>query len=402
MSSQIQTKFIADDAVTAAKLGPGAVDATALGAGSVTNAKVATGIDAVKLADGSVTNTEFQYLGGVTSDIQTQLDGKIDESREGANNGIATLDAGGKVPTSQLPNSVMEYQGNWNANTNSPTLADGTGSTGDVYRVSVAGTQNLGSGSITFAVGDFAIYNGTIWEKSINSNAVVSVNSQTGVVVLDTGDIAEDTNLYFTDERAQDAVGTILTDTATIDFTYNDAGPSITASVIDAAVNHDALLNFVANEHVDHSTVSIATNSNTGLSGGGDITTTRSLTIDATNAPTVTAATGDLILIADVSDSNNLKKVTAQTIADLAGTSLAFEKETFTLGAGDVTNQFITLANTPIKILSFLVDGGAAILEGASFGYSVTGAQVDFETDLATGGNSELVAGNVIQVTYVH
>lgn len=60
-------------------------DVTASGTGSVattianlavTNAKVATGIDAAKLADGSVSNTEFQYLGGVTSDIQTQLNAK--------------------------------------------------------------------------------------------------------------------------------------------------------------------------------------------------------------------------------------------------------------------------------------------------------------------------------------
>jgi hypothetical protein len=43
---------------------------------AVTNAKVATGIDAVKLADGSVTNAEFQFIGGLTSDAQTQLNGK--------------------------------------------------------------------------------------------------------------------------------------------------------------------------------------------------------------------------------------------------------------------------------------------------------------------------------------
>lgn len=47
---------------------------------AVTNAKVATGIDAVKIADGSVTNAEFQYLGSVTSDIQSQLNGKAASS----------------------------------------------------------------------------------------------------------------------------------------------------------------------------------------------------------------------------------------------------------------------------------------------------------------------------------
>jgi hypothetical protein len=47
---------------------------------AVTNAKVATGIDAVKLADGSVTNTELQYIGTLTSDAQTQLNGKAASS----------------------------------------------------------------------------------------------------------------------------------------------------------------------------------------------------------------------------------------------------------------------------------------------------------------------------------
>ena len=42
----------------------------------ITNAKVATGIDAAKIADGSVSNAEFQYIGTLTSDAQTQLNGK--------------------------------------------------------------------------------------------------------------------------------------------------------------------------------------------------------------------------------------------------------------------------------------------------------------------------------------
>ena len=44
--------------------------------GAVTNDKVASGIDAVKIANGTVSNTEFQYLDGVTGAIQTQIDGK--------------------------------------------------------------------------------------------------------------------------------------------------------------------------------------------------------------------------------------------------------------------------------------------------------------------------------------
>jgi hypothetical protein len=43
---------------------------------AVTDAKVAAGIDAAKLADGTVSNAELQHLNGVTSAVQTQIDGK--------------------------------------------------------------------------------------------------------------------------------------------------------------------------------------------------------------------------------------------------------------------------------------------------------------------------------------
>jgi hypothetical protein len=45
-------------------------------AGAVGNTEIASGVDAVKIADGSVSNTEFQYIGGLTSDAQTQLNAK--------------------------------------------------------------------------------------------------------------------------------------------------------------------------------------------------------------------------------------------------------------------------------------------------------------------------------------
>lgn len=49
--------------------------------GAVDNDKVASGIDAVKIGSGNVDNTEFGYLNGVTSAIQTQINAKINTSR---------------------------------------------------------------------------------------------------------------------------------------------------------------------------------------------------------------------------------------------------------------------------------------------------------------------------------
>jgi hypothetical protein len=105
--------------------------------------------------------------------------------------GVATLDAGGTVPLSQIPASIqggVSYQGTWNAATNSPTLTSSVGTKGYYYVVSVAGSTNL-NGITTWNIGDWAIFNGTAWEKIDNTDAVTSVNGQTGTVVLTASDI---------------------------------------------------------------------------------------------------------------------------------------------------------------------------------------------------------------------
>jgi hypothetical protein len=65
--------------------------------GVVNNAKVASGIDAVKIGSGNVSNTEFDYLDGVTSAIQTQFGNKADKSMSAysmrANNTGSTANA---------------------------------------------------------------------------------------------------------------------------------------------------------------------------------------------------------------------------------------------------------------------------------------------------------------------
>jgi hypothetical protein len=138
---------------------------------------------------------------------------KIALTEKGAANGVATLDGGGKIPVAQLPSAVMTYEGIWDASANDPQLQDGTGDAGMVYRVSVAGTQDLGSGNQTFSIGDWVVYNGSIWQQTDNADAVMSVNGMTGVVVLDSDDIAEGAaNLYYTQARFDSAFAAKDTD----------------------------------------------------------------------------------------------------------------------------------------------------------------------------------------------
>lgn len=113
-------------------------------------------------------------------------------SHLGTANGIATLDADGRIPYSQLPESAMELKGYWNAETNTPTLADGTGTSGDFYFVDVAGTRDLGSGEQYFAVGDRVLYDGVIW-KNISSGNIKTINNRaptaTGNIDLTKSDV---------------------------------------------------------------------------------------------------------------------------------------------------------------------------------------------------------------------
>lgn len=95
----------------------------------------------------------------------------------GTANGFATLDENGRIPYSQLPESAVELKGYWNASTNTPTLADGTGTNGDEYFVDTAGSQDLGSGTQYFKVGDRVVYTGGIW-KNIDSGAIRTINGQ--------------------------------------------------------------------------------------------------------------------------------------------------------------------------------------------------------------------------------
>jgi hypothetical protein len=91
----------------------------------------------------------------------------------------------------------LSYQGSWNASTNTPTLTSSVGVNGYYYIVSVAGSTNL-NGITDWQVGDWAIFNGSTWQKIDQTNLVSSVNGQTGVVVLTQTDIAGTASLTTT------------------------------------------------------------------------------------------------------------------------------------------------------------------------------------------------------------
>ena len=151
----------------------------------------------------------------------------------GVANGVATLDAGGTIPLSQIPASIqggVSYQGTWNASTNTPTLTSSVGTKGYYYVVSVAGSTNL-NGVTNWNIGDWAIFNGTAWEKVDNTDAVTSVNGYTGTVVLS-----------YTDVGAPSTTGTNATGTWGINITGNAATATTSTNVSGGTANVTTLI----------------------------------------------------------------------------------------------------------------------------------------------------------------
>lgn len=131
-----------------------------------------------------------------------------------------------------------------------------TGVTVDVSSSQTLTNKNLSSPHVTgLFIGDGQIvvegtendHETTLVFNDPTSDNIITFKDGTGTLAF-TSDIPTNTdgltegttNLYFTTERAEDAIGAILTDTATIDLNYADNGASagtISASVILQATN---------------------------------------------------------------------------------------------------------------------------------------------------------------------
>ncbi len=79
--------------------------------------------------------------------------------------------------------AVRGYLGDYDADTNDPSLADGIGIDGDIYIINVAGTRDFGSGAISFVVDDFVKYVDGKWRKAtlVTETSQIENNSSDGV-----------------------------------------------------------------------------------------------------------------------------------------------------------------------------------------------------------------------------
>lgn len=201
----------------------GPASATVLGA-----IKVGTGLSPA--GDGT-TSVLFGTTAGTSAQgNDSRVTGAEQTANKGATNGYASL-VGGTVPLSQIPASItggVNYQGTWNASTNTPTLTSSTGTKGFLYKVSVAGTTTL-DGLSQWNVGDEVVFDGTTWDKLDGlASEVITVAGRTGAVVLTTNDIGFITNTYT-------AAGPIA---VTDDESVINSGSAITMTLAAGTVSH--------------------------------------------------------------------------------------------------------------------------------------------------------------------
>lgn len=175
-----------------------------------------------------------------------------------------------------------------------------------------------------------------------------------------------------TPEEVQDIVGAFISaGSSKVVVTYNDVANTLTIDLAQGNIDHDALLNFVADEHVAHSSVSIS--AGTSLNGGGDITTSRTINHNtfgtastygsATQVPVFTTeSTGHVSAVTNTAIAIPSTQVTDFTEAaqDAVGAALV-DSTTIDFTYTDASNQ-ITAAVIPGGVNhNSLLNGGGNI-----------------------------------------
>jgi hypothetical protein len=200
---------------------------------------------------------------------------------------------------------ALDYKGTWNASTNTPTLASSTGTSGDYYIVSVAGTTNL-NGITDWQPGDWLIFNGNVWQKIDQSWATAGANDNITSMTGITGGISSPDFIQFdTGATVTNAAGRLYWDatqqTLTVGLNANiaaDVGQTLYAYVTNdeaVTINKGQPVYMYAAQG-DRVSVKLASNT-------GDATSAKTLGVCAEN---IAAGQAGMVLCQGVQDGLDL------------------------------------------------------------------------------------------------
>ena len=271
---------------------------------------------------------------------------------------------------------------------------------------------------------------------SIATGLSILGDSGTDTVQLLTGTLIFSGNTGITTTVGDDRVDIDLDDTSVTPGSYGDANTVATFTVDQqgrltaagtADIDHDALLNYVANEHIDHSGVSLTAGS--GLTGGGDITASRSFAVGAGNGITVNAndvavnaqdglaanSSGTFVVAGDglTANATGVHIVTSGDSSLVANSSgLFIDDSTLSVATSQLTGDVALGTQTSGSYVESLVEGTGVTItnnsgEGATptiaIGQDVSStANVSFQNGTFTGDlqidGDFTVSGNVVTI----
>jgi hypothetical protein len=265
--------------------------------------------------------------------VLTGTSGVVNSLPINASNGIPQLDVNGKILVSQLPNSVMEYKGTWNAATNTPTLVNGTGNQGDVYLCNVAGTVDFGAGPIAFFVGDQVIYSGSIWQRASGATGTV-----TSVAITESGD-------------SLNITGSPITTSGTINIGFNGTN----LQYVNGAGNLTTFPTLITS--IGLSMPSAFSVANSPLTANGTIAVTGAgyasqyIRGDGTLASFPTGGGGGSSVSYYLNGGTNQGTFVGNTYYEMSKSAVIGTGVDFTINANGYISQFITDANDPAQLV---------------------------------------------------
>jgi hypothetical protein len=176
---------------------------------------------------------------------------------------------------------------------------------------------------------------------------------------------------------------------------YNNVANKPTLVSASSQVNHDSTTGFVANEHIDHSTVNIS--AGLGLTGGGDITATRTLTVD-TGSAHFTGGTRKTITSSNTTGASginlNYNQTTGNISASLVNSSVTVNGQSISLGgSGTVTANTTNALTLGAGLTGTSFNGGTAVTTTVDTG------SAHFTSGVKAKLNADSVVSSSAQVT---
>ena len=357
-----------------------------------------------------------------TTDNTVQTTAGIPLTQKGSGLGVATLDSNGYLTAAQIPPSLtggVVYKGAWDASTNTPNLANGSGTAGWEYSISTAGTQNLGAGNQAYAQGGFVIYNGSVWSyvppsglfTSLTASTHLSVNQPTGAITISVDATSANTASTIV---SRDVLGNFNanTITATLAGAATTAGTAGTVTnAVQTAITQVGTLTSLAvtgnitagNVTATSGTITAAvgqfTNVNNSLAGANAAIVTANTAmksyVDTQDSAITSAWTANAVSLQNQITGANTNIATGVTNFNTLNSNVgAFEiYANANLGTAttNITTLFANAATQQTQITSLYTNANANTSAYLSTGIS---------TNIVTTGN--VSAGNVIATTLFH